>query len=252
LELVEERRHELQDDPNRQRRWASQPTGWVALGIIGQDMRDEQRRNELQQRLIGDLSPAAQQHFQSLQGRERGRQLWNWAREALEPKFGPQDLQAYFASDKVTRDQREQLLGLPRAEMEARLEQMYVSSELGLPPGDFREWREWRQDRDGFGPGRGRGRDFDRGPRDGRDGPPRDGPPRDFDGRPMDRRFEGGPGRGRPPGPPPGRPPFGPPRPGGPPPEGGPGDWPPPPGPPPEDNGPPPQQSATPPDEQPI
>jgi hypothetical protein len=197
------------------------------------DPRNEERRAEVQDRLVAHLSPAAQEHFESLSPRDRSRQLWWWARVALQPRYGPQELQRFFENE-LSNDEREALLSLSRAEMEVRLEQLYLNSQLGLPEfgrGDFRG-----------GPGPfGRGGRGPLGPEFDRDGPPR-GP----DGLPRDRRrFEGQDFDRRPPGPPPD----------GPRPEWR--DWPPPPRPGdrrPPDNGPPPEDGPPPgpPPEEPV
>ena len=235
LELVEERRAELEQELQRRgnpERLAGRSTADVAMFILFRELRDDRRRTELQDRLTADLSAPAQERLQSLRRWERARQMHLWIREALQPKYGPNELQAYFASDKLSNDQREELLSLPRAEMEERLERMYVDSQLGLSDADWANG--WGRD----GPARGP-RDGEFGP-GGRDG--RDGPPREFEGRPFDR------GPGRPPGPPPG--------PGGRLPDGRPRDWRnwpprrgdgPPPG-----GGPPPVEPGLPPEEQPI
>jgi hypothetical protein len=239
LELVEERRAELEGELQRRgntQRLAGRSTADVAMVILLRELRDEDRRAELQDRLTADLSALAQEHLQLLRRWERARQMHLWIREALQPKYGPQELQTYFASNKLSNDEREELLSLPRAEMEERLERMYVNSQLGLTDGDWANgWgRPGRSGRDG--PARGpRDREFGPGGRDGRDGPPRD-----FEGRPFDR------GPGRPPGPP---------GPGGPPPDGRPRDWrnwPPPSDGPPPGGGPLPVEPGPPPEEQPI
>jgi hypothetical protein len=241
LELIQEFQR---GRPESQQQLGNRSTAQVGMGIFFREMQNDERREQLQERLIADLSAPAQDHFESLRPRDQRRQLWRWIRDALQPDYGPQELQAYFVSDKLTADQREELLGLPRAEMEERLERMYLGSQLGWND------RDWRDDfrgprgfgRDGRGPDRGP-RDWDgRGGPDGRGPDGRGGPPRDFEGR----RFDRGPG-GRPPGPPP----F-----------GGPRDWddrPPPPfdGPPPNggphpEEGPPQQQPGPPAQEEPI
>lgn len=241
--LVEERRHELVDEvrqrgnPDPEQRIGQRSIALVALAIIGRDMQNERRREELENRLTAPLSDEAQAYLDSLDGWQRWRQLWRWVFEALAPKFRPQNLEEFFAQE-LNDDQREYLLGLPRAEMQEQLQQMYARSQVGLrdegiPRGFFR------------GPA-GRGPwDRDGGPNDRER---RNGRRSEFDGR----RFEGPPGmRG------PGRP-GGPPGPLGPPPRnGGNGEWRPPPAeggpfgpPPPGEDGPPPQELPA--DEQPI
>ena len=216
LALVEERRGELLQELRRGRPDSEQridrlghlSSGQVALVIIGRDLFAEQRReqpgqpreqlerrrDQLIARLTAQLSPDAQQYFESLRNPERGRQLYRWTYEALAPKLGPEKLEQYFVQD-LTNDEREYLLGLPLPEMEERLQQMFMSSQVGLPNGGppRRFWREGPASRGPRGRERNQFRDGgpgDRGPRDGRrlgppgpggpDGPPpRRPPPRD-------------------------------------------------------------------------
>jgi hypothetical protein len=118
----------------------------------------------------------------------RERQLWQWVRDSLQPKLGPEELERFFAED-LDNNQRERLLSLPHEEMEAELERLYfgAGAQLGL-----RGMEGLR----GLDPGR-----FGRDPR----GPRRR--PWDADGRPHEpgrrglppdgfgpRRFDGGPG----------------------------------------------------------
>jgi anti-sigma-K factor RskA len=212
LELVAEHRtkflQEVRQRGNRDmvRRIADKPTHFVALALIEWQMRDDDARRNIQDHLTAGLSPAAQEYFDRLEGRERERQLRRWAWDALWPKFGPQALEQFFVND-LSVDQRDDLLALPRAEMEEQLKKWYMSSQVGLRD---RDWPGW------FGrggPGRGPWNP-DRGPRGRRGG----GRP-EFDGRGFERRpFPDGP-----------PPPPGGPRPDGPPPDGPPPDehnWP--------------------------
>ena len=238
LSIVEERRGELVQEIGRQghtdpeQRIGRRSAAQVALVIIGRDMQNDDRRRKLLDRLTGHLSPEAQDYLNSLDGRQRMRQLWRWVYDALGPKFGPQNLEQFF-TDELNDDQRAYLLGLPHSDMEVQLQQMYMRSQVGLQDDDFLR-RFWRGDPDGRGGrDRDRDRDRDRGPDDRPDGRgPRDGRGRGFDregfdgppppppgGRGPRGMGPGGPGRGGPGG-----------RPMGPPP-GGPGDW----GPPPRD-----------------
>lgn len=235
LDFVERRQEQFleelsrQGNRNPQRRMERQSMAVVALGMIWREMRDDDRRERLYDQLTARLSPETQVYFESLRGRERSRQLWQWIVDALRPKFGPQELEQFFAKE-LNNDQREYLLGLPRAEMEEQLQRLFVSSQVGFRirewSGDFGDPGRFERGRPPEGPPRDRGR----GPRDrNRDRPPP--PPRGPEGRPLER----GPGEFRP-----DRPPRefdreldGPPRrrPGGPPPEGPPPDGPPPEGP---------------------
>jgi anti-sigma-K factor RskA len=212
LNLVEERRGELaqevqrQGHPDPEGRLARRSVAQVALVIMMQDMQDDKRRQQLQDRLTARLSPEAQEYLNALDGRQRMRQLWRWVYDALGPKFGPQSLQEFF-TERLTDDQREYLLGLPQSEMQEQLQQMYMRSQVGLraddfPRGYFSGGPDGRGPRGGRGPGA-------RGPRDD------DRPDFDrerFEGRPPFPPGRGGPGRagdfggpGGPPGPPPPR-----------------------------------------------
>jgi hypothetical protein len=232
LSLVEERRHELIDEvrqrgnPKPEERIGEPSVAIVAWTILGREMQSDRRREQLENRLTASLSEEAQAYLDQLEGWRRQQQLGRWVFEALRPKFGPQNLEEFFANS-LTDDQREYLLGLPRAEMDERLQQMYARSQVGLRD-DGVPGRPW-WGRPGERGGRDRNGKHDRDARGGRgrdEGDRFDGPPREFGGRRFDgpppggRRGPGGPGGpGRPDGPPP----FGPPprdgeRPYGPPP----------------------------------
>lgn len=228
LDFVDRRRQELmrevgrRGDPDVRRQLEGRSMAVVALVIIGRELRDDDRERRLRDALISHLSPPTQEYIESLPRRQRGRQLWWWCREALDPRYRPQDLERYFV-EQLDADRREYLLGLPLAEMDEQLEQFYVGSQVGLWGGDWPgNGGPDRVGRGGPGPPGPRWNPEagprGRGPRDRfpGDGPPPDAagrrrpPPRDFDDRRPDRgRFDGPPN-----GPPPLRPP-----PSGPPPD---------------------------------
>jgi hypothetical protein len=182
-----------------------------ALFLLFRGLQDEATRDELRERLTSGLSPMAQEHLESLHSPWRERQLWQWVRDSLQPKLGPEELERFFAED-LDNNQRERLLSLPREEMEAELERLYfgAGAQLGLrdiqglrgfgDPGRFGPGPR-RPDMPGEGPPRGpRWRPWDAEPRPHDPGhrgpPPQDG----FD---RDRFPPGGP---PPPNGPPGRP----------------------------------------------
>jgi len=229
LEFVAERKASiLRENPELQRRLADRPTAMVALTIIQMEMHSEGRQRLLD-RLTARLSPAAQDYLESLQGRQRRWQLWRWTYEALQPKLGPEELENYF-TNKLTNDEREELLVTPLPEMEDQLRQMYMRSQIGLREGDWVGGFRRPGENGRGGPGLGRPSEWERGRGDRGPGIPRGGPGRGPNGE----RFDG------------------PPRP------LGPGGWPPPGGPPPDrrgrrppppDGGPPPQGQGPPPEE---
>lgn len=217
LSLVEERRHALVDEvrqrgnPAPEAQIGGRSVAMVALAIVGRDMQDDRRREELEDRLTAQLSSEAQAHLESLESWQRPRQLLRWAYEALAPKIRPQSLEQFFA-EELNDDQREYLMGLPRAEMQEQLQQMYARSQVGLRDEGVLRWMRggpggrgpWGRDggRDDHD-GRGRN-DRERDGRNRRDGPRREFEGGRFEGPPPGRRGPGGPGRpDGPPGPPP-------------------------------------------------
>ncbi len=199
LEFIAELRRQGNREPER--RIANMSAAAVASLIVQRELHSDERRHELQDRLTALLSPEAQQHFAGLEGRQRGWQLSQWIRAALRPKFGPEELESFFAGKDLNNDQREYLLSLPQAEMDDQLQQMYMSLQVGLRNDD------WLRGMRRNGPGRnGPGRNepsrerWEEGRGPGERGL-REGPPRGFENRgPESRPGEfGGPRRGGPP-----------------------------------------------------
>ncbi len=147
------------------------------------DLFREDKRDQLASRLVGKLSSSEQAYWSSLEGPRKWGQLGIWIQDAMKLKADPNQLEKFFASDKLTPELRQRLLDKPYPNMQADLERMYLRSELGAEnPGQllFEDFGE-----------RGRG------PRGGPGiGPPREGPgpnrPPGFgsppDGPPSDRR----------------------------------------------------------------
>jgi hypothetical protein len=197
-EMLEELRR---DNPDAPRRAENEPKR-TNMMVVWLAMRDEKLRDELHSQMTAALSESNRQYLEHLSQFDQMWQIQRWMRAAMNPKFGPQELERFF-SEKLTNDQREKLLNLPQAKMETQLDQWYTASQLGIPERDWLESGNAGRFGRG-GPGAGPG---GRPPRD-RDDRPRgrgEGPPREFGPRGFDR----GPGPGRPPmdGPPPGGPP---------------------------------------------
>ena len=160
-----------------------------ALIVLSWALRNDDTDDSTRDRLTGQLSPEAQDYWERVSRRGRLRkqhQLWQWVRQAMQPRWDSGELEKFFTSDKLDSAQREQLLSLPPDEMQARLERLYVSSELGLR--DIDDWLPELGGGEPFPqppPGRdrpdGRRGDGPRGPRDGdrpdERRPPRRGPP---------------------------------------------------------------------------
>jgi hypothetical protein len=158
--------------------------------------RDGKKRTELENQLIGKLSPEAQAQWkkvsQSPRPFDRGRQMLAWVRDSMDMKVDQNQLEEFFASDDLSPDKRQELLDKPRPKMDAELKQLYINWKLGIVnPGQM------------FGEPGEQGRMLWEGPGMG---PPPEGfdPPRGPrpDGPPGERRP-----RKRPPGPPGDRPP---------------------------------------------
>jgi hypothetical protein len=99
--------------------------------------KDNKKRAEIEERLMSKLSPMSQAHLKSLAKSQhpfdRARQMWIWIRDAMDLKVDQEELEDFFASeDKLTPDQRQELLDMPRAKMEAELKYLYFNWKLGI------------------------------------------------------------------------------------------------------------------------
>jgi hypothetical protein len=151
--------------------------GRVVLFFILRELQDD----ETIERILSKLSGDARKHYHELPNwprDRRRRQLSEWIHEALDTRLKPEDLEEFFASsDRLTADQRQRLLDMPREEMKVSLERLYLRTELGID-------EPWPLGRE-FG-------DRPRGPRG--EGPPDagrrgEGPYRGPQGLPPDERF---------------------------------------------------------------
>lgn len=166
--------------------------------IVTEALFNNDSREEVVTRLLNGLSGDTNEHWQKLhrwQRKEQLNQLSEWIHEAVQTKWGPEDLEEFFANDsKLTNDQRQLLLDKPRLEFEVELERLYQKSVLGIDE-RWQLLREFgdraRGQRNGQPPDGGRP-----GPQRRQNGPPFEGPPR-RDGPPPDGRF--GPDDGPPP-----------------------------------------------------
>jgi hypothetical protein len=98
---------------------------------------DNSKRAEIEERLTRKLSPESQAHLKALEKTQRPfdktRQMGIWIREAMSPKVDQEELEDLFASeDKLTPDQRQELLDMPRAKMEAELKNLFFNWKLGF------------------------------------------------------------------------------------------------------------------------
>jgi hypothetical protein len=127
-----------------------------ALAKLVEALRNKEFRDAMMDRLVGSLSPEAQDHWNKLgRGGEQRVQFAQWFREALQPA-GPEELEGFF-SKELSPEDRQRLLDMPRAEMKSELERLYLRSESGLDDRLLRFlWREFgeggRGPRNGPGP----------------------------------------------------------------------------------------------------
>ncbi len=157
------------DRDERVRRFEATPDDAALLAALWALWDNNDIDDRTQERIIQDLTPEAKKHLEQLKRRGGERrvkvQLWQWMSEAMQPKRQAGEIERYFA-EELDPDQREHLLSLPRVDMEAALEQMYLGSRFGL------RGTEWLGNfgEAGRGPGPGR-------PGWRPEGPPPDGPP---------------------------------------------------------------------------
>jgi hypothetical protein len=137
-----------------------------ALFILHVALQDEDRFDLTVNRLMSKLSAETNEHWNNLPRWPRDRrrskmsQLYEWAREAMQPKWDANDLERFFTGDSLTAEQRQKLLDMPRAKMEPELERMYLKSQLGIDE----RWQLFREFNDA---GRGQRNNPASGPPDG-------------------------------------------------------------------------------------
>jgi hypothetical protein len=166
----------------RVEKWDATKVG-PALFIVREALNDNETRERTINQLLSNLSRETREHWNKLPRWRRDRpsgQLYEWIHEAVQPKWGPADLERFFASDKLNNDERQMLLDKPKAEMEAELERLYLKSELGIDE----RWQHFRESGE-----RGRGPRNGPGPGPPEGGRPGTGPQRRPDGQPFEPRF---------------------------------------------------------------
>jgi hypothetical protein len=127
-------------------------------------LRDDDHNERTRDRLIKQLSPEAQANWNNERDRDRWWLLLWWIWESLQPKWGPQELEQFFAND-LSLTERERLLSMDSDEMQVQLEQLYLADKFGLRGSEG--WFGGSGSRGGMPPGPPRGPG---GPGRGRDG----------------------------------------------------------------------------------
>jgi hypothetical protein len=165
FQIVRERRPEFMDRISQNGKMESaqnvdEKVARQAASILGNELlkANPATREEIENRLISNLSPTAREQWNKLARRQRdfgrGRQLLVWLRDAMNLKVDPEALERFFAEDpKLTDDQRERLLNQSRTRLDSQLEQMYFGSELGVDVSQFAEPNPAQ--RNAIPPGRG-------------------------------------------------------------------------------------------------
>jgi hypothetical protein len=156
-EITKERQAEIMaDSPRRGDKDRPRRQEGGALPILARELFRRDGNNHIRERLESQLSPEARAHLDSLSGMRRTGQLWRWVLDSLQMKVDSDELERFFA-DKLTNDEREQLLSLPPNEMRSRLERLYYATELGYRNA-AQWWSEYRESGGGSpnrsGPGR--------------------------------------------------------------------------------------------------
>ncbi len=121
-----------------------------ALIVLNWELRNDDRDDETRDRLVKQLSPEAQSHWEKISRHDRRRralQLWQWLMQSMRPSLDPKTLEEFFANDLESSEQ-ERLLSLPPDEMQSQLERLYLAERFGLRDAD-----QWLGEPGGFSPG---------------------------------------------------------------------------------------------------
>jgi hypothetical protein len=104
-----------------------------ALMVLSGELRNDGRDEKTRDRLIDALGPEAHAQWDRMSRRDPRRQflLWRWIMETMQPKWGPDELEKFFANE-LDNNQRAQLLSLRPDEMQLQLERLYLASQFGL------------------------------------------------------------------------------------------------------------------------
>ena len=85
-----------------------------SLAILSAALRNREG-DAMMNQIVAQLSPEAKDYWRGLDRRpERRTQFWVWLNDALQFEVGPEELEEFFASDRITPDERQRLLDLPR------------------------------------------------------------------------------------------------------------------------------------------
>jgi hypothetical protein len=137
MAIYQERKNRFLDprrgNPEARRRFEESDEPRRALMVLTGELRNEERDEETRDRLVDALGPDAQTQWDRISRRDPRRQflLWRWIMETMQPRWGPDELEKFFAQE-LDNNQRAQLLSLPAEEMQSQLERMYLASQFGL------------------------------------------------------------------------------------------------------------------------
>jgi hypothetical protein len=139
MAIYQERKDRFLENPRRRdqetrRRFEEAQEPRRALMVLSWELRNAERDEKTRDRLVNALGPEAREQWNRISRRDhRHRQflLWRWIWETMQPSWGPDELEKFFA-DNLDNNQREQLLSLPADEMQSQLQRLYLASQFGL------------------------------------------------------------------------------------------------------------------------
>jgi hypothetical protein len=101
-------------------------------GLDAREVRRQARDDweAIEPTLVAALSPEARASLPKEPDR-RSEKLRQWVLQSAADALEPGSMEAFFASDKLSDQQRNELLALPRAEMQEQLQRYYVEREMG-------------------------------------------------------------------------------------------------------------------------
>ncbi len=129
--------------------------GRMPPGIDAKETRRQARKDweAIEPTLLAALGPEAQDSL-SKDPERRSERLRQWVLQSAAEALEPGNMQTFFESEKLTDQQRNELLALPRAEMQEQLQRYYVESELGgIDAQALQDFAPWLKALDGRGRG---------------------------------------------------------------------------------------------------
>ncbi|HJQ81488.1 MAG TPA: hypothetical protein VJ828_16115 [Lacipirellulaceae bacterium] len=121
-------------DPDNRRRFEEAEEPRRALMVLTWELRSDERDEKTRDRLVDALGSEAREQWNRISRRDQRRRqflLWRWIWETMQPSWGPDELEKFFANE-LDNNQRAQLLSLRADEMQSELKRLYLASQFGL------------------------------------------------------------------------------------------------------------------------